>query len=64
MDNIWDDDDPDEIFISDDDLSEVYNYAMEFPLLDRLINGNNTNERIVTITQPCTQNTENITVKK
>ena len=64
MDNIWDDDDPDEIFISDDDLSEVYNYAMEFPLLDRLINGNNTNERIVTITQPCTQTIDNNTVKK
>jgi hypothetical protein len=64
MERIWDDYDPNEIFISDDDLSEVYNQAMESPLLSRLRNCDSSSERIVTITQPRTQNTTNVTVKK
>jgi hypothetical protein len=60
----WDDFDPNEVFISDDDLSEVYNQAMESPLLSRLRNCNKSNERIVTITQPRTQNDNNNAVRK
>jgi hypothetical protein len=53
------DDINDEIFISDDDsyLEEAYQDAMMNPLLERLVNCNKSPYRIVTITQPRTENT-------
>ncbi len=54
------DDINDEIFISDDDsyLEEAYQDAMMNPLLERLTDCNNTPYRIVTITQPLTENSD------
>jgi len=55
------DENNDDLFFSDDDdsyLEEAYTDAMMNPLLERLVDCNNTPYRIVTITQPRTENPE------